>query len=156
MVPLASLECQIDGEVLFPNEFPPNSFKASALTLKPLTPFIIVFLLSLFGCKEEVVVEEFIHNTGQIQVLNGCGYSGAAELVRNFLAQKGFDIVEFGNAKHWNYKQTIIVARIENTGVARDLGKILKTNNVVQILDSSRMVEATVYVGKDYYRRINP
>jgi len=108
----------------------------------------------LTGCKKAAEKQVFIPNTGQIQVLNGCGYSGAAEAVRNFLTQQGFDIIEFGNASHWNYKETIVVARTENIIVAYDLGKILNTENVIQILDSTQMVEATVYVGKDYYRRI--
>jgi len=120
-----------------------------------LSIFFFLFLtLFLTGCKKEEKEQKFIPNTGQIQVLNGCGYSGAAEAVRNYLTLQGFDIIEFGNAEHWNYKETIVVARTNNIIVARDLGKVLKTNNVIQILDTTRMVEATVYVGKDYYKRI--
>jgi len=122
--------------------------------LKYLTVIFFLPLILFLGCKKEVKEKVFIPNTGQIQVLNGCGYSGAAEAVRNFLTQKGFDIIEFGNAQHWNFHETIVVSRTKNFVVAKDLGKILNTNNVIQILDSSRMVEATVYVGKDYYRRI--
>jgi len=91
---------------------------------------------------------------GQVQVLNGCGIPGAAETMRNFLAEIGFDIVEFGNAPSWNYKKTIIIARTDSLQVAKDLATILKTENWVQIIDSARMVSATIIVGKDFYQRI--
>ena len=74
--------------------------------------------------------------------------------MRNFLTDKGFDIVEFGNAQYWNFSETIVVARTENTVVARDLARILSTGNLIQLTDSSCMVDATVYVGKDFFRRI--
>ncbi len=109
----------------------------------------------VIGCKQEKAEpSEFKPNTGQIQVLNGCGFPGAAEEVRNFLIDHGFDIVEFGNAPLWNFKETIVVARTSSFAVARDLGVILKTDNVIEMIDSSQMVDATIIVGKDYYKRI--
>jgi hypothetical protein len=120
--------------------------------------FFILIILSicvLLSCrKTEEKEEEFKPNTGQIQILNACGVSGAAETMRDYLTNKGFDIVEFGNARYWNFSETIVVARTENTIIARDLAKLLNTENFIQLIDSSRMVDATVYVGKDYYKRI--
>jgi len=112
-------------------------------------------ILCLSGCKkDEEAKETFKPNTGQIQVLNACGVSGAAEIMRNFLTEKGFDVVEFGNADYWNFKKTIVVSRIENMAIARDLAKIISTDNLIQLVDSTKMVAATVYVGKDYYKRV--
>jgi len=111
-------------------------------------------IISFYACQEKKIVEEFIPNTGQIQILNACGYSGAAEDVRNFLTKKGFDIVEFGNASYWNFSETMVIARTTNMLVAKDIAKILLTDNILQIIDSSKMVDATVFVGKDYYKRI--
>jgi hypothetical protein len=106
--------------------------------------------LSLFsGCKEEKAAV-FVPNTGQIQILNGCGKPGAAEQFRNYLTDQGFDIIEFGNAGGWNYAHTIVVARTANEPVARDLAKVLNTDNLIHLFDPLAMVDATVFIGKDY------
>ncbi|MFC1584620.1 LytR C-terminal domain-containing protein [Fibrobacterota bacterium] len=119
-----------------------------------ITVCLCFFFLTNCRQKEEKTQEAFKPNTGQIQVLNACGFPGAAEAMRNFLTDKGFDIVEFGNADSWNYAETIVVARTENTAIARDLARILSLDTFVLLTDSSRMVDATIYVGKDYYKRL--
>jgi len=103
----------------------------------------------LTGCKK-AEPDNFVPNTGQIQILNGCGKSGAAELFRNYLSDQGFDIIEFGNAASWNYAQTMVVARTANEPVARDLAKVLTTENLIHLFDPMAMVDATVFIGKDY------
>jgi hypothetical protein len=105
------------------------------------------------GCREPGSGKDeaaFVPNTGQIQVLNGCGKPGAAELFRNFLTDQGFDIIEFGNASGWNYPHTLVVARTGNEPVARDLARVLGTDNLIHLHDPLAMVDATVFVGKDY------
>jgi hypothetical protein len=102
------------------------------------------------GCDKEIKTESFVPNTGQIQILNGCGKPGAAESFRNYLTDQGFDIIEFGNAASWNYAQTIVVARTANEPVARDLAKVLNTENLIHLFDPLAMVDATVFIGKDY------
>jgi hypothetical protein len=117
----------------------PGTFLCCALS--------ILFLLA--GCKEEKA-PVFVPNTGQIQILNGCGKPGAAEQFRNYLTDQGFDIIEFGNAASWNYAHTIVVARTANEPVARDLAKVLNTDNLIHLFDPLAMVDATVFIGKDY------
>jgi hypothetical protein len=87
------------------------------------------------GCDKEIKTESFVPNTGQIQILNGCGKPGAAESFRNYLTDQGFDIV---------------VARTANEPVARDLAKVLNTENLIHLFDPLAMVDATVFIGKDY------
>ena len=124
--------------------------------MKPIIFRLSVLSLCFFliHCEKKEAKKAFKPNTGQIQILNACGYSGAAEEMRNFLTQKGFDVVEFGNADSWNYKKTIVVARTQNVQIAHDLGIILSTDKVIQLIDSSQMVDATIFVGKDYYERL--
>ncbi len=74
--------------------------------------------------------------------------------MRDFLTKMGFDVVEVGNAKFWNYDKTIVVGRTDNLLVAKDLARVLQTSSLIQLIDSSRMVEATVYIGKDFYSLI--
>lgn len=113
----------------------------------------IALSLALSGCTREEAPQEsedFVPNTGQIQILNGCGKPGAAEHFRNFLTDQGFDIIEFGNAASWNYSHTMVVARTENLPVARDLARVMGTDNLIHLFDPMAMVDATVFVGKDY------
>lgn len=112
---------------------------------------ITAMALATAAChKEEALPETFVPNTGQIQILNGCGKAGAAEHFRNFLTEQGFDIIEFGNAASWNYSHTMVVARTENMPVARDLARVMGTENLIHLFDPLAMVDATVFVGKDY------
>jgi len=115
--------------------------------------------MAFFACKEKndkshksASPTQWTPHTGQIQILNGCGLTGVAEDMRSFLSKHGFDIVEFGNAPHWSYPRTLVLARTTNTRVAQDLGKILGTDQVMTLLDSTQMVEATIIIGKDFYQ----
>lgn len=113
--------------------------------------FLVLCWTALSGCrKEETAEEAFVPNTGQIQILNGCGKPGAAEAFRNYLTDRGFDIIEFGNASSWNYAHTLVVARTDNEPVARDLARVLNTDNLVHLFDPLALVDATVFIGKDY------
>jgi len=95
--------------------------------------------------------QAFKPNTGQIQVLNGSGKSGMADVFRNFLADYGFDIIEFGNAREWNYERTVVISRsAASDQIARDLAKVLGTDRVIHLQHSASLVEATVIIGKDY------
>lgn len=100
--------------------------------------------------KQEEKPAPFIPNTGQIQILNGCGKPGAAEQFRNYLTERGFDIIEFGNAGSWNYAHTLVIARTANEPVARDLARVLETDNLIHLSDPLALVDATVIIGKDY------
>jgi hypothetical protein len=94
--------------------------------------------------------DAFKPNTGQIQVLNGSGTSGQAELFRAYLMDQGFDVIDLGNARSWNYDHTLVIARTPSEQIARDLARVLGTRRVVRLQHPASLVEATVIVGKDY------
>ncbi len=115
--------------------------------------FISLSWVGLFGIQSCHKVEPdrpFIPNTGQIQILNGCGKSGIAEVFRDFLINLGFDVIEFGNASSWNYENTLVIARGASDVIAKDLVKVIGTNQLVHLQSESSLVEATVVIGKDY------
>jgi len=116
-----------------------------------LIPFILVAAASLLSACGKKEPEAFKPNTGQIQVLNGSGKSGMADVFRNFLADYGFDIIEFGNAREWNYERTVVISRSASSDrIARDLAKVLGTDRVIHLQHPASLVEATVIIGKDY------
>ncbi len=107
-------------------------------------------MLGFTGCKHETKAAAFKPNTGQIQVLNGSGRPGQADVFRDYLIERGFDVIESGNARNWNYEHTLVLARTPSDTIARDLAKVLGTDRVVHLQHPASLVEATVIIGKDY------
>ena len=57
----------------------------------------------------KIVIEKFSEDMIQIEVLNGCGVKGVADLYTNFLRDKGYDVIDYKNANHFNYEQTQLI-----------------------------------------------
>jgi hypothetical protein len=93
-----------------------------------------------------------IPHIGSVQLLNGCGTPGAAQVIAELLRNKGFDVKEIGNAPDWNYKSTIIVSRTRDMGTANLIGEALGSKNVILIRNNSGLFDATVFVGEDYLK----
>ena len=108
--------------------------------------------LTLLSCRkqEPQPAPAFVPNTGQIQILNGCGKSGVAEAFRDFLTGLGFDVIEFGNARNWNYQHTMVISRAATDRIAGDMARMLGTRRVLHLQHPESLVEATVIIGKDY------
>jgi hypothetical protein len=87
----------------------------------------------------------------QINILNATGENRIGARFRDYLKTKGFDVVDMGNYK----------AEVEKTMVLDVIGDIRKAKrvadaigvsqrNVVQQLDKTKYIDATVIIGKDY------
>ena len=50
----------------------------------------------------------------QINVLNGCGTKGIADLYTNFLRNEGYDVIDYGNASHFEYNETKLIIHNKN------------------------------------------
>ena len=85
----------------------------------------------------------------EIEILNGCGEAGVANLYANFLRQEGFDVIESRNADNFDYLNTnILVHKKEMISVAKNLAKTLKIKEVKLIEEG--MWDLSVIIGKDY------
>ncbi len=88
----------------------------------------------------------------QVNVLNGCGVGGVGQRMTSYLRSAGYDVVEMGNYKTFDVKQSIVIDRSGNGEVpkkiAADLG--IDPKNVVQQLSSEYFVTASVVIGKDF------
>ena len=85
----------------------------------------------------------------EIEILNGCGELGVANLYSNFLTQKGFDVIDSKNADNFDYLNTnILVHKKEKMDAAKNLSKILNINNIK--LDEGGMWDLSLIIGKDY------
>lgn len=118
---------------------------------------ILFLLVGLFiSCeeKERTEVGEVRQTPGDIQVLNSCGIPGAAAKMRDYLRSQGFDVVELNDDRLWNYEETIIALRNPHWAGAEALAKALHTTNVIPLKNKRKMVDATVYIGKDFEQLI--
>lgn len=120
---------------------------------------ILFICLSLLGCEEEKqasVVKEVRSYKGDVEVLNSCGMQGAAAKMRAYLRENGFDVVSSRNDRLQNYNETVIVLRNPEWEGAKALARTLKTNNVLVVHSSRAVVDAAVYIGKDFKQIIEP
>lgn len=121
----------------------------AALPTAGATLLCLLLAAALSGCGEKPA-PAFKANSGQIQVLNGSGRSGQAEVFRAYLTEQGFDVIESGNARSWNYEHTLVLARTASDTIARNLARVLGTKRIVHLQHPASLVEATVIIGKDY------
>jgi len=120
---------------------------------------MLFICLCLLGCEEEKqasAVKEVRSYKGDVEVLNSCGIQGAAAKMRGYLRENGFDIVSSRNDRLQNYDETVIVLRNPEWEGAKALARTLKTNNVLVVHSSRAVVDAAVYIGKDFKQIIEP
>ncbi len=138
--------------------------------------FLVVYLsISLLRAEKGEIndkqitfsIDEIEENEGQdnerriykIEVLNGCGIKGIALKFTDFLRRNGFDVIETGNYTllgmrksdyYFDVRETIVIDRSEKLSPARDVARILGTDNIIKQISSDLMVDVTVIIGKDY------
>ena len=116
--------------------------------------FFFVFAVLMVNCSAHSV-EKKTSTGGEIQVLNACGKSKAALQMRNFLMEKGYDVIEMGDGPNWSFNKTIIALRNPYWMGGTSLSQVLNTKNLILLHNPATMVDATVYVGKDFEELIN-
>ena len=87
----------------------------------------------------------------QIQVLNGCGVKGVADLYTNFLRDNGYDVIDYKNADHFNYNVSHIIVHNNNL-LVEDIADLLfiQPSNIDYIFDENIFYDLTLIVGRDY------
>jgi hypothetical protein len=88
----------------------------------------------------------------QVEVLNGCGFSGKADKITDFLRQHHFDVVQIGNYISYDVEKSIVIDRTGNMinafKVADSLG--ISHKNVIQQMSSKYFLDVSLVIGKDY------
>jgi len=112
--------------------------------------FSFAILTLLLGCKEKTPPPAVARSIpGEVQLLNACGLPKVATQVRELLMKNGFDVVEVGNGASFNFDETIIALRNPHWPGRDALAKTLHTDNVIPLENPLKMVDATIYIGKD-------
>lgn len=85
----------------------------------------------------------------RVEVLNGAGKPGLAKLATEQLRAAGFDVVQFGNAAT-PASTSYVIDRVGKRSAAAAVGDALGIMTVRTQIDTSRYVDATVTLGKDW------
>ena len=89
----------------------------------------------------------------KVEILNGCGVSGIANVFSNFLERKQYVIVNVDNAPDFNYRKTIVIDKgtRDKALVDRlrsDLG--ISDAEVLPVHNDQSTSDATIIIGADY------
>ena len=86
---------------------------------------------------------------GVVEVLNGTGRRGVANLVAERLRREGFDVVKIGNATEHTYARTIVAQRRDAPAIAAQVAASLGVDQPSLFHNENLLVDATVFVGRD-------
>lgn len=121
---------------------------------------VALSLMVLVLCAASVTWSFFVRRGGDsrdrpftVEILNGVGESGIAHEARRALLRRGIDVIAVGNAPHFDYDESILIARKPNADVAR-LGEVLGCRNVVVQIKEDAIEDASLILGADY-RKLN-
>lgn len=83
----------------------------------------------------------------RLVVLNGNGRAGIAQEVSDLLGYYGYNVVSHGNAEHFNFTTTMVLAAAKDTERVKPLADYLGAS--IQESDAASS-EVTVIIGKDF------
>lgn len=96
-----------------------------------------------------------IPHIGRVEVLNGCGVSGAASVLAGYLRDRSFDVKNTDNADSWNYTETIVISRTGEMDVAEQVADALGIKDVVLLKNGQDLYNVTVIAGSNFSTLIN-
>jgi len=86
----------------------------------------------------------------RVEVLNGTGISGVAAEVSALLEREGFQVTPPGNADHFEYEETLVIARGESLAKARAVALHIAGAVLEHRPDAEAEVDVSVIVGQSY------
>lgn len=90
----------------------------------------------------------------QLEVLNGCGAGGVADLFTAYLRDRKFDVVNVSNYISFDIDKTMVIDRTGNMANARKVAEALgvEKENVFQQINNDYFLDVSVIIGRDYKR----
>ena len=109
-------------------------------------------LANYYGDNQYELSEDSSVSKIKVEVLNGCGKTGVAEKLTDYLRANGFDVVKLGNYRSFEIENSIVIGRNEKNQnaekVAMSVG--LGKEYVVQQINPEYLLDVTFILGKDY------
>ncbi len=91
----------------------------------------------------------------KVRVLNGCGVSGLADRLSEYLRTNSIEVIDAGNADNFNYPQTIVIEKDTAGHHGKTVADLLGVTNMTYDTGTPDSVNVEVIIGKDY-RNFNP
>jgi hypothetical protein len=112
---------------------------------------ILIFyvIIPLFESASETVEPE-PPPPAKVRVLNGCGVSGLADKLSDFLKANAIEVVGTDNADNFNYPHTIVIEKDTAGHHGRTVAGLMGVINITYFTGTSDSVNVEVIIGKDY------
>ncbi|RKX79190.1 MAG: LytR family transcriptional regulator [Spirochaetes bacterium] len=96
--------------------------------------------------------------TIKVEILNGTNRDGLASRTSQLFKNFGYDVVNIGNADHFGYEQTQIIARAGDISKAQKVANFINCKRIIPDddtkkvagLESSEQIDVTVILGMDF------
>ena len=90
----------------------------------------------------------------QVEVLNGCGVSGIADKITDYLRKHNFDVVQTGNYTSFNMDKSLVIDRTGNEANAEKVAAALGIDrkNIVQQINNDYLLDCSIVIGRDYFQ----
>ena len=85
-----------------------------------------------------------------VEILNGSGIDGLASEVAALLQEEGFQVVKKGNADHFDYGDSQVIALGEIVDKARAVALYIPGSSMLHRYDPEAVVDVTVIIGSSY------
>ena len=91
-------------------------------------------------------------STIQLDILNGCGASGAGTQATAYLRARGFDVVEYRNYRNFDVQETLVIDRAGNRENAEKVAYALGVakGNIIEQINEDYYVDVSVLLGRDF------
>lgn len=88
----------------------------------------------------------------QVEVLNGAGVDHLASQTTEFLRDRGFDVVDTGNAATFSHERSVVIDRVGDLESARRVARALDIppERVRQEVRDDYYLDASIIIGHDY------
>ena len=88
----------------------------------------------------------------QVEVLNGCGVSGVADKLTDYLRANRIDVVNLGNYRSFEIENSIVIGRNNKIKNAELIAALvgLDENSIIQQINPDYLLDVTFILGKDY------
>jgi hypothetical protein len=138
-----------------------NNFVLNILVFLLLTVIIYLSYSLFVKLNSNEITEIELRDYGkhseiiQVEVLNGCGVSGIADLFTDYLRENDVDVVKTGNYIQFDIDETIVIDRIgnkANSNYVAELLNVRQANSITQI-NNDYFVDVTLIIGRDYFKQ---
>ena len=106
----------------------------------------------LFGNSKDELLNEISEAEMKVEVLNGCGVSGIADKLTEYLRANKVDVVNLGNYRSFEVEHSIIISRNQKIKNARNIAALigLDEDAIIQQSNADYLLDITFILGKDY------